>query len=202
MIAFAALTGPLPKIGVVVAALLVAAVLLAPDLHVRATAMLGALVLSPVLLLSDIWDSPQLRLVHRHPLPALVGAIVALAVLGAVAAQIAKRPPLLALLAVFALPFRVPIQAGGATSNLLVPLYFLVAAGALAWIVPTLAASRRERRARATVRSRRPEGRHGADPCPTRRPRPRPAAADGRALAPASAGRLCRPLRDPGDLLA
>jgi O-antigen ligase len=164
VIALAALTGPLPKIGVVAAALLVATVLLAPDVRARASAMLGALVLSPVLLLSDIWDSPQLRLVHRHPLPALVGAVVALALLGAVAALIARRPAVLALLAVFALPFRVPIQAGGETSNLLVPLYFVVAAGALAWIVPTLAASRRERRARAAIRSRRPEGRHGAEP--------------------------------------
>src|ERR1019366_3465413 len=30
--------------------------------------------------------------------------------------------------------FRVPIQAGGATSNLLVPLYLVVAVGALAWL--------------------------------------------------------------------
>ncbi len=175
VLALAALTGPLPKIGVVAAALLGATVLLAPDVRVRATAMLGALVLSPVLLLSDIWDSPQLRLVHRHPLPALVGAVAALALLGAVAALIARRPALLALLTVFALPFRVPIQAGGQTSNLLVPLYFVVAAGALAWIVPTLAASRRERRARAAVRSRRPEGRHGAEP--VSEPQAAPAAA-------------------------
>jgi putative inorganic carbon (hco3(-)) transporter len=166
VIAFAALTGPLPKLGVVAAALLVAATLLAPDVRVRAGAMLGALVLSPVLLLSDIWDSPQLRLVHRHPLPALLAAVVALAVLSAVAALLARRPPLLALLSVLALPFRVPIQAGGQTSNLLVPLYFVVAAGALGWLVPALAKSRRERHARAAVRSRRPEGRHGAEPVP------------------------------------
>src|SRR5262249_6606942 len=48
------------------------------------------------------------------------------------------RRPLFAWLAVAALPFRVPIQAGGATSNLLVPLYLVVAAGALAVIVPAL----------------------------------------------------------------
>jgi len=46
---------------------------------------------------------------------------------------------LFAPLAVFAVPFRIPIQAGGTTSNLLVPLYVVVAAGALAFIVPTLA---------------------------------------------------------------
>jgi putative inorganic carbon (HCO3(-)) transporter len=164
VIALAALTGPLPKLGVVAVALLVAAALLARDTRARAGAMLGALLLSPVLLLSDIWDSPQLRLVHRHPLPALVGAVVALAALGAVAALIARRRPLLALLSLLALPFRIPIQAGGQTSNLLVPLYFVVAAGALAWIGPVLAGSLRERRAKTAIRSRRPEGRHGAAP--------------------------------------
>ena len=138
MIAFAVLSGPLPKAGVVALAALAALGLLHRDLRTRALAMLGALVLSPVLLLSDIWSSPQLRIVHRHPLPALLGAIVAVAVLGVAAALIARRPSLLALLAVFALPFRVPIQAGGVTSNLLVPLYLVVAVGALAWIVPAL----------------------------------------------------------------
>ena len=44
-----------------------------------------------------------------------------------------------------ALPFRVPIQSGGATSNLLVPLYLVVAAGSLAWIVPVLRGAQPER---------------------------------------------------------
>jgi putative inorganic carbon (HCO3(-)) transporter len=154
VIAFAALTGPLPKAGVVAVAVFAAIALLADDRPARALAMLSALVLAPVLLLSDIWSSPQLRLVHRHPLLALVGGLVALAVLGAAAALIARRPALLAPLAVLALPFRVPIQASGKTSNLLVPLYFVVAAGALAWIVPVLAGALRERRHPA-VRSRR-----------------------------------------------
>ncbi len=140
MIEFAALTGPLPKLGVVVVALFAAGTLLLHERRKRALAMLGALVLSPVLLLTDIWDSPQLRLVHRHPLFALVGAVFAVAVLAAAARVIARHPGLLAPLAVVALPFRVPIQAGGTTSNLLVPLYLVVAAGALAWIVPALRA--------------------------------------------------------------
>jgi putative inorganic carbon (hco3(-)) transporter len=138
VIALAALGGPLPKAGVVVVALLAAVVLLAVDRRLRALAALGALLLSPVLLLGDIWDSPQLRLVHRHPLPALAGALVALAMLAALAVLIARRPGLIGVLAVIALPFRVPIQAGGTTSNLLVPLYLVVAAGALAQIVPAL----------------------------------------------------------------
>ncbi len=113
------------------------------DLRVRALAMLGALVLAPVLLLSDIWNSPQLHIVHRHPLEALVGAAVLVAVLIAAAAVIARRPWLVAPLAVFALPFRVPVSTGGGTgnggtANLLVPLYFVIAAAALAWIYAAL----------------------------------------------------------------
>ena len=42
------------------------------------------------------------------------------------------------MLAVFALPFRVPISTGGRTVNLLVPLYLVVAAGILAASCPAL----------------------------------------------------------------
>jgi O-antigen ligase len=138
VIAFAALTGPLPKLGMVVVALFAAGTLLLPDPRRRALSMLGALVLSPVLLLSEIWHSSQLHVVHRHPLEAVVGAIVAVAALAYAARLIARHPAVLAPLIVVMLPFRVPIQAGGATANLLVPLYLVVGAGALASIVPAL----------------------------------------------------------------
>jgi O-antigen ligase len=134
----ATLSGPLPKAGVVVVALLAAWSLLAGGRRTRATAMLGALLLSPVLLLAAIWHSPQLHLVHRHPLYAAVGAAIAIAVLAGVAVVIHRRPAVLGALAVAALPFRVPIEAGGTTSNLLVPLYLVVAAGSLALIGPAL----------------------------------------------------------------
>ncbi len=133
--AFAALTGPLPKAGVVVVALLAAWALLARDARGRATAMVGALCLAPVLLLADIWHSPQLHLVHHHPLVALVGAAIALVAVIAIGVVIAGRPWVIGPLAVLALPFRIPIQAGGVTSNLLVPLYLVVACGSVAYIV-------------------------------------------------------------------
>jgi putative inorganic carbon (hco3(-)) transporter len=136
--AIAAITGPFPKAGVIVVAALTAAALIAGNRRPRAAAMLGAVVLAPVLLLGDIWHSPQLHLVHRHPLVALVGGVIAVALLAVAARFLARRPSLLALLAIAALPFRVPIQAGASTSNLLVPLYLVVAAGSLAYIVPAL----------------------------------------------------------------
>jgi len=136
--ALAAVSGPLPKVGVIVVAALVAGVLVASEQRTRALATLGALVLAPVLLLVEIWNSPQLATVHRHPLYAAIGAAVAVAALFALARLIAPRPRLIGPLAVLALPFRIPIQAGPSTSNLLVPLYLVVAVGALAWIVPVL----------------------------------------------------------------
>jgi putative inorganic carbon (HCO3(-)) transporter len=138
VLALATLSGPLPKLGVIVVAALAAAMLLIPGRRRRALAMAGALVLSPVLLLSAIWNSPQLSVIHRHPLYVAIFAVVAVAVLCAAAWKLAPRFYLVAPLAVLALPFRVPIQAGGAARNLLVPLYLVVAVGALAWLVPAL----------------------------------------------------------------
>jgi len=135
-----ALAGPAPKAGAVLAVLLAACALVAGDPRRRALAMSGALVLAPVLLVADIWHSPQLATVRHHPAAAAVAALVALGALSALAALMARRPFVLPLLALAALPFRVPIQVGGTTSNLLVPLYLVVAAGALAAIAPALRA--------------------------------------------------------------
>jgi O-antigen ligase len=135
---FGALSGPLPKLGVVAVALLAAVVMLHPAARVQALAMLGALVLAPVLLLGDIWHSQQLSIVHRHPAVAAVGALVALIAVAGAALVIRRRPVLLPGAVILALPFRIPIQAGGTSANLLVPLYFVVAAAALAFIVGTL----------------------------------------------------------------
>jgi putative inorganic carbon (HCO3(-)) transporter len=101
--------------------------------------MLGALILAPVLLLGDIWNSPQLQVIHRHPLEAVIGAVVALGLVGVAAVLLHRRRQWIAPLALLALPFRIPISVSGTTYNLLVPLYFVVAAAAVSWLVPMLA---------------------------------------------------------------
>jgi putative inorganic carbon (hco3(-)) transporter len=138
VIPLAALSGPLPKAGVVAVGLVVALALLHPEPRARAWGMLGALVLAPALLLADIWHSPQLSIVHRHPAVAAAIAAAGVLLVAALAVAIYRRPSLLAPLVLLALPFRIPIAAGGTTSNLLVPLYLVVGAGALAFIVPAL----------------------------------------------------------------
>jgi putative inorganic carbon (HCO3(-)) transporter len=138
VLAFGVISGPLPKLGVIVVALLVAVVIATRSNRGRALAMLGALILAPVLLLGDIWNSPQLDVIHRHPLVAVIAAVLALVAVGVVAVALARWRQWIAPLALAALPFRVPISVSGNTYNLLVPLYFVVAAAAFSWLVPVL----------------------------------------------------------------
>jgi O-antigen ligase len=124
---------PVPLI---LCALLAGGAMLAYRARWRAVATLGALVLAPVLLISDIWDTPQIRPLHDHPAIALGAVVVGLALVAGLALLFARRPALFPLFAAAAIPFRVPIASGGTTANLLVPLYVVVAAGALAYAVP------------------------------------------------------------------
>jgi O-antigen ligase len=127
----------LRAIGIVVAAGLAANAILGPTSAARAWSMLGALALTPVLLVVSIWESPQLGTVREHPLPALAGgALAAALVVVPLAVLFSRRKAFLPLVALAALPFRVPVEAGGQTANLLVPLYLVIAAGALSWAVP------------------------------------------------------------------
>ncbi len=64
-----------------------------------------------------------------------VGALVATAVL---ALLMRRRADAFPLLAVAALPFRLPISTGGRTVNLLIPLYVVIAAGLLAHGLPAV----------------------------------------------------------------
>jgi O-antigen ligase len=103
--------------------------------------MLGALVLTPVLLVANIWSTPQIEPLRERPLLALAAAGAGLVLLALGAFAIQRKPELIALAAAAALPFRVPIESGGDTANLLLPLYLVIAAGALAYAVPRLRAT-------------------------------------------------------------
>src|SRR5207244_9711870 len=67
----------------------------------------------------------------------LVLAAAAAALLLAPLVLLMRRDPrAFPLLALFALPFRLPVSADGRTVNLLIPLYIVVAAGTLAYLLP------------------------------------------------------------------
>src|SRR3954468_18322394 len=125
-------------LGVIAAALLAGGAIVAPAVRGRAGAMVAALALAPALLLADIWDSPQLDVLRNRPAAFALAALGGVVVVAGLAMVIDRRPALLPALAVAALPFRIPISAGGSPASLLLPLYLVVAAGVLAYAVPRL----------------------------------------------------------------
>jgi O-antigen ligase len=137
---------PVPLI---LAALLAAAALVAPGPRARAAAMLGALVLAPVILGFHIANSDQVQPLRDHPSLAAAGAVGAVVVLVVLAVLFDRHPSWLPVAAAATLPFRVPIASGGSTANLLVPLYLVVAAGAAAYAIPRLAGRERPEGGRA-----------------------------------------------------
>ena len=133
-----ALGRDLEKAGVVAVALLAATAVLGPNVRVRAMAAASALGLTPVLLIAEIWNTPQFRPLRERPALALALAVAGLAAVSVGAWLVTRRPGLLPVAAVAVLPFRIPIASGGDTANLLVPLYLVVAAGAVAVLVADL----------------------------------------------------------------
>jgi O-antigen ligase len=121
--------------GVLVAAAASATAILLPPGRQRSLAMLVAIALFPVLILGDQWHTQQIEDLRGDS-----GRVVALLAIGAVAigalTTIFRRWPIVLPLAiVFALPFRVPLHAGGDTANLLVPLYLVIAGGVIATVL-------------------------------------------------------------------
>ena len=138
------MSGTVQVLGMVAASLLAATAVLAVPVRLRAIAMLAALALTPVLLGAEIWDTPQVSDLREEG--AIAAALLAggLAVVVGLALILLRRPSVFAALALAALPFRIPVESGGSTANLLVPLYAVIGAGALAWAVPRALGRREE----------------------------------------------------------
>ena len=128
----AQLSDVLAGAGVLIAAAASATAILVPPGRPRSLAMLVAIALFPILVLGDQWHSAQIVDLRHHPshIAALAGA--GLVAVGILTAAFRRWPVVLPLAVVFALPFRVPLTAGGETANLLVPLYLVIAGGVLA----------------------------------------------------------------------
>ena len=115
--------------GLLIAAAACAASILLPPGRPRSLAMLLAIGLFPLLILGDQWHTTQI-VDLRHDDGRIAALLLAGAVAVAALAYAFRRwPVLLPLAIVAALPFRVPLHAGGDTANLLVPLYLVIAAG-------------------------------------------------------------------------
>ncbi|HUC06506.1 MAG TPA: hypothetical protein VMR96_00305, partial [Solirubrobacterales bacterium] len=122
--------------GLLIAAAAAAAAILLPVGRLRSLAMLIALVLFPVLILGDQWHSHQITDLRDHPSRLLALGILAIAASAGLAFVFRRWPLLLPLAVVAALPFRVPLEAGGDTANLLVPLYLVISGAVLTALLP------------------------------------------------------------------
>lgn len=111
------------------------------DLRLRKAALIVALIVAPALVIGDVWDEE--RVVDFRDDPAVVAAagLALLVAIGAGAALMRRAPAAFPLLALGLLPLRVPVEIGGETANLLLPLYVVIAAGALAWVFESSAPS-------------------------------------------------------------
>ena len=94
--------------------------------------MLLALILSPVLILGDQWHSPEITDLRDDPAYLVALGIAAAAAATGLGFAFRRWPIALPLAIVFTLPFRIPLEAGGDTANLLVPLYLVIGGGVLA----------------------------------------------------------------------
>jgi O-antigen ligase len=129
------LSDVLAGLGVVVAASASAAAILLPPGRLRSAAMVLAMVLFPVLIAGDQWHTTQI-VDLRHDQGRIVALFAIAAVAIGVLTSVFRRWPVLMPLAIIAaLPFRVPLEAGGDTANLLVPLYLVIAAAVLSTVL-------------------------------------------------------------------
>lgn len=140
LLAAAGVIDALARFGIVVAAVLASIAVLSGSTRTRALAALAALALTPVLLVADIWDAPQIQTLRDRPAFAAVALAGALIAVAGLALVMRRHASVLPLAAVAALPFRIPISVGGDTANLLVPLYAVIAAGVLAYAIPRVRA--------------------------------------------------------------
>ena len=127
-----ALSDLLASAGVLLAAGASAASILLPPGRLRSVAMLLAIVLFPVLILGDQWHTAQIVDLRNDTGRIVALLVIAGASIGVLAYLFGRWPIVMPLAIIAALPFRIPLHAGGDTANLLVPLYLVIAAGVVA----------------------------------------------------------------------
>jgi putative inorganic carbon (HCO3(-)) transporter len=129
------LSDVLAAIGLVAAAGASGAAILLPPGRPRALLMVAAMVLFPVLIAGDQWHAAQIVDLRHDQVRILELLILAAAAIAVLTYLFRRWPILLPLAIVAAIPFRVPLHAGGDTANLLVPLYLVIAAAVAATLL-------------------------------------------------------------------
>lgn len=124
-------------IGSLAAALAAAAALWLPERRAKIAALTLAMLLAPLLIAADNWNGDRLLELRDEPALIALAALAAVGLIAGGALLLIRRPVFLPLALIAALPFRIPIDLGGSTANLLLPLYVVLAAALLAaWLRP------------------------------------------------------------------
>lgn len=121
--------------GVLLVAAACAGAILLPPGRLRGVVMVLAMILFPVLIAGDQWHTAQIVDLRHDEVRIVALLAIAAFVIGLLAYLFRRRPVLMPLAIIFALPFRVPLEAGGDTANLLVPLYLVIAAAVVATLL-------------------------------------------------------------------
>jgi O-antigen ligase len=121
--------------GLLLAAVASGAAILLPPGRPRAVLMVAAMALFPVLIAGDQWHTAQIVDLRHDEGRILALLAIAAITVGGLAYAFRRWPILMPLAIVFAIPFRVPLEAGGDTANLLVPLYLVIAAAVVATLL-------------------------------------------------------------------
>jgi O-antigen ligase len=119
-------------IGILIACGAAATAVLAPTRRIRDAAIAIALVAAPVLVLGNVWDEPRIVDLRHSPEQIAAGVVIGAAALAALVAVFRRWAEAFPIAAFALLPLRVPLEIGGETANLLVPLYLVIAAAAVA----------------------------------------------------------------------
>lgn len=127
--------GLLSSLGLLLAAAGACAAMLLPSSRTRSAVMLATLALLPILIFGDQWDTPRITDLRESPSTVIAAGILAAALVVAGALIFRRLPLAMPLVLVAAMPFRVPLEAGGDQANLLVPLYLVLAAAVLATLL-------------------------------------------------------------------
>ena len=124
------MTEALQIAGCIAASACLAGAILSTGRRPRAALVVAGLAIALALIVGEAWD--ELSSLRDRPALFAVAALAGGALLVGLAQALRRWPLALPLLLVGALPFRVPIGVGSEDANLLLPLYAVIGAGALA----------------------------------------------------------------------
>ncbi len=139
-----------------------AAALLARDPRLRYGAAAVALAAAPALVAGDVWHTERFIDLRDDPAKLVAVIVASVIAVGCVAAVFLRFPWAFPVSVFAALPLRVPVQLGGETSHLLVPLYLVIAAGFVCFAYRSLAQGKEG----AADQSAPPEGAAARDQVP------------------------------------